>query len=296
MISLQSGAFSLKDSRMRRNSAYSCLRKKAGLAQCVAACKREFTVAVPQFYPVAVYHFRTPSPGGQHPFHNDMLPAFFYGPPWKCFSGSRKRVAMCQPRGFILNQMVSNSVAENRKEPDPCRSNSYPSLLPPLLDLPLAVTQSANRPCQVPSLAQQAQPSSMAMPGRVPLWALSAVWPIARFRIAATKRSSAGAAHLSNVRGPYRRPRVQSIRLPSDTGTHPCLSDRSPLPQSQPSVQAQTRCIATKALYGANVLTRVPPPVFIHTQTSLCPPARRRFPFPCPELRPTSEAPCSTSC
>ncbi len=333
MISPQSGAFPLKDSRMRRNSAYFCLCEKVGLALCIAACKRDFTVAVPQFYPVTVYHFRTPSPGGQQPFHNDMLPAFFSAPCSKCFNVSRKRVAMFQAWGFILDQMVSNSVSDNRKEPNPCRSNLYPSLLPPPSDLPLAVTPSVNKPCPVLSLAQPAQPSLTVTRAPVPSWVPLAGSHIARSRIAVTKRSRTRAPLFSNDREPDQHLRVHSKTLRINKGTHSCLSNRSFLPQShplasppavtaseskplsvalsavsaqqplavtplqvQPWVQARTSSTAIRTPHGADALTRLTRPVFIHTQTSLCPSAQRRFAFLRPELRPTSEAPCSTSC
>lgn len=74
---LQIGAFLLSDSRIWRNSAHSRRSSFPCLESPEKECKGSPTEALPQVICVFVYHFRTPSPGGQQVSQDVMLPAFF---------------------------------------------------------------------------------------------------------------------------------------------------------------------------------------------------------------------------
>lgn len=71
------GAKPPENSRIWRNSAETLGVPKQSYARGAALCDALSVRAVPQSKSVCMYHFRTPSPGGQQAFSKTLLPAFF---------------------------------------------------------------------------------------------------------------------------------------------------------------------------------------------------------------------------
>ena len=74
------GAFSLVDSRIWRIMAHSFSRDNSGLENPSRICHVSSSALVPQYKTGAVYHFRTPSLGGQPECFHSRLSAIFLFP------------------------------------------------------------------------------------------------------------------------------------------------------------------------------------------------------------------------
>lgn len=168
---LQIGAFLLPDSRIWRNSAHSRRSSSQRLESPEKECKAQITEALPQVICVFVYHFRTPSPGGQQVSQDVMLPAFFsiYRRPSKCRMAAlvraRKRAPLHEFRrqhaqvngcGWepLQDVCVLSKTGLSKEGISTCISRHSPLSLPPHLGLLPAVTRLANKRLSVaPSAA-----------------------------------------------------------------------------------------------------------------------------------------------
>lgn len=170
------GANSPRSSRIWRNPAHFTRQLKTRYESGAASCECGLTAAVPQVYPVAVYHFRTPSPGGQHAFHDVMLPVFFFArsrdrsvPHGRQIRARMARFGrrFAQVGAVVMEPLISNPVGLISTGIDTGDGSCGPKhllwpLLPFLALRPVA-TPRVNRPSSAAPLAQVRQPSPVAV-------------------------------------------------------------------------------------------------------------------------------------
>ncbi len=266
------GAFPPPNSRYWRIPAHSRLAGGMPFVCREKACERDLTEPLPQVICGAVYHFRTPSPGGQRISQDVMLPTFFLCQRKKM----RDDVTAChaiafdcvRPDRFILDRSVPNSNPEIEKEPIPCHLNLPLLPLSQRLGWPLAAIPLVNRRYRVLSSAPQVQPSLTVTLARVLLSAPSAELPIVRSttRRAATdyRQSRANGrlfrrrdAHSSpSNRGSLIRDRVCHITKVSNKGRPTCVLNPLFLSRPQPSDWRHVVTLSVSRLFSA-----VPPVV-----------------------------------
>lgn len=187
-------------------------------------CKRVVAGSLPQITCDAVYHFRTPSPGGQHVSQDVMLPAFFFAPYQDVTPdvSTRHTNASVYDIGplFLLDHTVPNSIAENEKELKPCHSNLLLLHLLQPLDWPHVAIHLVNKRCPEPSLVLRALPFSTVTLAPVPLSARLVVSRIVNSRAAVTDRRNAHA---------YRRRGLTKLTSTLFSMPQPAASAKRPL-------------------------------------------------------------------
>ena len=160
------GAFSPLYSRIWRNPAHSRLPQFWRLDGSEKECNRVDTRALPQVICVFVYHFRTPSPGGQQISQDVVLPAFFSSC-HRCVSriarvfamavGQRKRAVKrftrrsgAQSGMFSKERLKAKDVfptaRRSTERTSKCISKLSPLPPPFVLDWPRAETRLVNKP------------------------------------------------------------------------------------------------------------------------------------------------------
>ncbi len=182
------GAFLPVDSRMRRNMAYSRRSGNLPFVRAEKPCDRCSSASLPQVICGAVYHFRTPSPGGQQMSKAIMLPTFFFVlHRWLCATGRGPswvlQSVMCIGRvgpsagdqqGYCKERMIDLGVCyptrTSNKGRSKCVSNSQFSPPQQPSDLQPAVTRWVSRPFWAVPLAALALPHWAATLSRVQPW------------------------------------------------------------------------------------------------------------------------------
>ena len=159
------------DSRIWRILAHSRLCRFPRLERAEKECNRSHAAALPQVFCVSVYHFRTPSPGGQQSSKGVLLSAFFvpFGrsvPRWVA-------VLLAHTREPTAAARVCVAQCTSMEGPQLCNSRHLPLLQPPHSDLLPAETRWANRLLSAAQLAALARPRWVAMRLQVRLWALA---------------------------------------------------------------------------------------------------------------------------
>ncbi len=155
-------------SRIWRNLAEMEGSPKLSYALSGLLCNAPQVPSVPQSKSAGMYHFRTPSSGGQHPFSNTLLPAIF--------SASVPRLAqadLCPPRQFDAHltprfpqrltcaryrlSTRKTSIGKTKWAPNTSRFHALQRLA-----LQLAETPRANRPSSAARSAQARLPLRVA--------------------------------------------------------------------------------------------------------------------------------------
>ena len=184
-------AFPPPDSRIWRNPAHIGLVNTPVFVALQSLCKRYCTESLPQVFCGSVYHFRTPSPGGQQMSQDVVLPTsffVFYQIVALDVTARHANASVYDRRTpLLLDHSVPNSIAEKEKDPKPCHSNLLLSHWPQPLDWPHAAIRLANRPCPAPLSVPLAQPSSMETSVPAQLSVPLAVSPSVSCRTAATE-------------------------------------------------------------------------------------------------------------
>lgn len=182
------GGFSPLDSRIWRNLAHSRRDTHLPFVRPDKACDRVHAASLPQVICGAVYHFRTPSPGGQQVSQDIMLPTFFFvsfglvlanirrlafGRQQldACKHAFRRSDAYLRAVGLerLIDLGVCHTTNASNKGRSTCVSNSQFLPQRPRSVWPRVVTQWVSRLCSGALLAASEVPFLAATPSRVPL-------------------------------------------------------------------------------------------------------------------------------
>ena len=220
------GANPPQNSRMWRNPAYRGCARPTVFARFSVACQRGQAGSVPQVLTDAVYHFRTPSPGGHLPLASAQVSTIFCADGECACCGSIVTCAHDAGRfdtgAFLQDRTVPNSLSSDTKELEQWHDahlSHSPSWVP--LASPHVATLSENRRFPALLSAQLEQPFLTGMSARVPLWALSAVSFTVKPSTAAATRQHHRQYCAARTR--YERPRAHNNEDGRERLRHFCV-------------------------------------------------------------------------
>lgn len=167
------GTFLPANSRMWRNPAHLSEAAQLGFASVTRSCQPEITASAPPSPAGVVYHFRTPSPGGQQTPRGALLPVFFCLTSRVCpVRGGDHRRNRAQAHRLasdcLTARVTAPTLCPTTKGCDPCQSNPLPSYAQQPLALRPAETRLANKPSSAVPSVQVPQPSPAAALSLVP--------------------------------------------------------------------------------------------------------------------------------